>query len=103
VETVKEGRKKGPKLMVDKRRFVGTILDISIGGCSIKTSAPVQVGSRLKIEMDYSDDSTLTVLGQALRTNRTSAMGTIVHIKFIKIPRKAFNNINALVFGYDDE
>jgi hypothetical protein len=103
VETVKEGRKKVPKLMVDKRRFVGTILDISIGGCSIKTSAPVQVGSRLKIEMDYSDDSTLTVLGQALRTNRTSAMGTIVHIKFIKIPRKAFNNINALVFGYDDE
>jgi hypothetical protein len=103
VETVKDGRKKVPKLMVDKRRFVGTILDISIGGCSIKTSAPVQVGSRLKIDMDYSDDSTLTVLGQALRTNRTGAIGTIIHIKFIKVPRKAFNNINSLVFGYDEE
>jgi hypothetical protein len=103
VETVKEGRKKVPKLMVDKRRFVGTILDISIGGCSIKTSAPVQVGSRLKIDMDYSDDSTLTVLGQVLRTNRTGAIGTIIHIKFIKVPRRAFNNINALVFGYDEE
>jgi hypothetical protein len=103
VETVKEGRKKVPKLMVDKRRFVGTILDISIGGCSIKTSAPVQVGARLKIDMDYNDDSTLTVLGQVLRTNRTGAIGTIVHIKFIKVPRRAFNNINALVFGYDEE
>jgi hypothetical protein len=103
VETAKVGRKKVPKLMVDKRRFVGTILDISIGGCSIKTSAPVQVGSRLKIDMDYSDDSTLTVLGQVLRTNRTGAIGTIIHIKFIKVPRKAFNNINALVFGYDEE
>jgi hypothetical protein len=103
VENVKDGRKKVPKLMVDKRRFVGTILDISIGGCSIKTSAPVQVGSRLKIDMDYSDDSTLTVLGQVLRTNRTGAIGTIIHIKFIKVPRKAFNNINALVFGYDEE
>jgi hypothetical protein len=103
VETVKDGRKKVPKLMVDKRRFVGTVLDISIGGCSIKTSAPVEVGSRLKIDMDYSDDSTLTVLGQVLRTNRTGAIGTIIHIKFIKVPRRAFNNINALVFGYDDE
>jgi hypothetical protein len=103
VETVKDGRKKVPKLMVDKRRFVGTILDISIGGCSIKTQAPVQVGSRLKIDMDYSDESTLTVLGQVLRINRTGTAGTIIHIKFIKVPRKAFNNINALVFGYDEE
>jgi hypothetical protein len=103
VETVKEGRKKVPKLMVDKRRCVGTILDISIGGCSIKTSVPVKVGVRLKIDMDYTDDSTLTVLGQVLRTNRTGAIGTIVHIKFIKVPRRAFNNINALVFGYDEE
>jgi hypothetical protein len=103
VETVKEGRKNVPKLMVDKRRFVGTILDISLGGCSIKTSAPVQVSSRLKIDMDYSDDSTLTVLGQVLRTNRSGTAGTIIHIKFIKVPRKAFNNINALVFGYDEE
>jgi hypothetical protein len=103
VETAKVGRKKVPKLMVDTRRFVGTILDISIGGCSIKTSAPVQVGSRLKIDMDYSDDSTITVLGQVLRTNRTGAIGTIIHIKFIKVPRRAYNNINALVFGYDEE
>jgi hypothetical protein len=103
VETAKTGNKKVPKLMVDSRRFVGTIQDISIGGCSIKTSAPVQVGSRLKIDIDYSDDSTITVLGQALRTNRTGAVGTIIHIKFLKVPRKAFNNINALVFGYDEE
>jgi hypothetical protein len=103
VETAKTGKKKVPKLMVDSRRFVGTILDVSIGGCSIKTSAPVQVGSRLKIDIDYTDDSTITVLGQALRTNRTGAIVTIIHIKFLKVPRKAFNNINALVFGYDEE
>jgi c-di-GMP-binding flagellar brake protein YcgR len=103
VDTVKAGRKKSPKLMVDTRRFTGTILDISIGGCSIKTSAPVQVGSRLKIDIDYSDDSTISVLGQVLRSNRSGTVGTIIHIKFLKVPRRAFNNISALVFGYDDE
>jgi hypothetical protein len=103
VENAKTGRKKVPKLVVDSRRFVGTILDISTGGCSLKTSAPVQVGSRLKLDIDYSDESVITVLGQVLRSNRSGAVGTIIHIKFLKVPRRAFNNINALVFGYDDD
>jgi hypothetical protein len=101
VETVKAGRKKVSKLVVDKRRFVGTVQDISIGGCSIKTSAPVQIGERIKLDIDHGGGSALTVLGQILRTNRAGVTGTIIHVKFIKIPRKAFNNINALVFGYD--
>jgi hypothetical protein len=101
-DTVKEGRNKTTKLVVDSRRFTGAVLDISIGGCSIKTSAPIQVGARLKIDMDYSDASNITVLGQVLRTNRSGTAGTIIHIKFLKGPRRAFNNISALVFGYDD-
>jgi hypothetical protein len=103
VDNAKSGKKKAPKLMVDSRRFTGIILDISIGGCSIKTSAPVRVSSRLKIDIDYNDDSMITVLGQVLRTNRSGATGTIVHIKFLKVPSRAFNNIHALVFGYSDE
>ncbi|MDR1057936.1 MAG: flagellar brake protein [Treponema sp.] len=96
-------KKQPPKLVIDKRRFTGTILDISIGGCSLKTSALVQVGSRLKLEIDYDDVSMIAVLGQVLRTNRSGAVGTIIHIKFLKIPRRAFNAINAVVFGYNED
>jgi hypothetical protein len=104
VDTVKIGkRKQVPKLVVDNRRYGGTVLDISIGGCSIKVSTPVQVGSRLKISIDSGNNSTMTVLGQVLRINRTGAAGTVMHIKFLKIPKKAFNSISALVFGYDEE
>jgi hypothetical protein len=45
----------------------------------------------------------INVLGQALRINRSGAAGTIVHIKFLKIPRRAFNAINAVVFGYHED
>jgi len=96
------GKKSPPKLTVDTKRFTGTVQDVSIGGCSIKTSAPVQVGSRLKITLDYSDNFLISVLGQVLRANR-SPSGTIIHIKFLKVPRKAFNSINAFVFGYDEQ
>jgi hypothetical protein len=96
-------KKKTPKLIVNNRKYKGTVLDISTGGCSMKTSAPVQVGSRLKMTVDYSDSCLISVLGQVLRANRSGSIGTILHIKFLKVPRRAFNSIGALVFGYDEE
>jgi hypothetical protein len=95
------GKKKPPKLVVDTKKFTGTVLDVSIGGCALKTSAPIQVGSRLKISIDYDDGPLIHVLGQVLRSNRSGAVGTILHMKFLKVPRRAFNSISSLVFGYD--
>jgi c-di-GMP-binding flagellar brake protein YcgR len=95
---VKEGRGN-----VDTRRFTGTVVDISSGGCSIKTISPVQAGSRLKIDVECSLSPMITVQGQVLRTNRSGAAGTILHIKFFEVPRRAFNTINALVFEYNEE
>ena len=103
LEEAAAGRKKAPKLVVDSKRFSGTVQDVSIGGCSIKTSAPIQIGSRLKITIDYNESYLISVLGQVLRVNRSGPMGTIIHIKFLKVPRKAFNSISALVFGYNDD
>jgi c-di-GMP-binding flagellar brake protein YcgR len=88
------------KLVVDKRRLTGNILDISIGGCSIKTNAPVNSGARLKIEFSQGDTAA-AALGQVLRTNRSGA-STIMHVKFLKIPRKSLNAINAFVYEYAD-
>ena len=97
------GKHKTSKLVVDnKKRFKGTVQDISAGGCSLKTSNPIPVGSRLKLIIEHDESYLMTVLGQAIRTNR-SAMATIIHIKFLKVPRRAFNSICALAYGYNDE
>ena len=95
------GRKMTSKLVVDARKFRGTVMDISAGGCAMKTPTPVPVGSRLKIAIDHDDNYVINVLGQAIRSNRSSS-GTIFHIKFLKVPRRAFNSISAMVFGYND-
>ena len=102
LEETGTGRKKTARLIVENRKFNGRIKDISAGGCALKTSAPIQLGSRLKINIDYDDNYVINVLGQVIRTNR-SAAGTILHIKFLKVPRRAFNSISALVFGYNDD
>jgi hypothetical protein len=74
-------------------------MDISIGGCAIKTIAPVSSGARLKIEFVMGDDVQVAALGQVLRTNRTG-MNTFLNIRFLKVPRKSMNTINAFVYEY---
>jgi c-di-GMP-binding flagellar brake protein YcgR len=96
-----EGSGKKQRLIVDKRRLQGSIADISVGGCSMKILAPVQVGARFKIEF-MQGDSNVAALGQVLRSNRTG-MNTIIHVKFLKIPQKSMNIINAFVYEYGRE
>jgi len=96
-----EGSGKKQRLIVDKRRLTGNIADISVGGCSIKSKAPIQVGARMKIEFTHGEYS-VAALGQVLRTNR-AGMVTIVHIKFLKVSRKSMNIINAFVYEYANE
>ena len=92
-------RRRETKMTVDKRKFSGNILDISIGGCSIKTSAPLNTGQRLKIEFTREDNSIVVALGEVLRANR-SGVCTIMNIKFLRIPRKSLNSINTMVYEY---
>jgi c-di-GMP-binding flagellar brake protein YcgR len=96
------GRKKEKKMVVDRRRLSGNIMDISIGGCSIKTNVSIQSGARLKIEFMQNGNPNVAVLGQVLRTNR-NGLSTVMHVKFLKVPRRSLTAINALVFEYSDE
>lgn len=102
VKVEETGRKKEKKMIVDKRQIRGTILDISIGGCSIKANAAIPSGTLLKINFDHSGFMSVAVLGQVLRTNR-SGVSIVMHIKFLRIPRKSMNAINAIVFDYSDD
>jgi hypothetical protein len=101
IEEIGKGRKKQVRMTADKRRFTGTIQDISMGGCAIKTNAGISAGNRIKIEFDYAGSIGLAVLGQVLRLNR-SGFSTVIHIKVLKAPRKALNAVNAAVFDYED-
>ncbi|MDR1858292.1 MAG: PilZ domain-containing protein [Treponema sp.] len=99
VHVEETGRKNERKMVVDKRKFSGNILDISIGGCSIKASSPLGIGQRLKIEFTREDNSIVVALGEVLRTTK-AGVSTIMNIKFLKVPRKSLNSINAMVYEY---
>ncbi|MFQ3547761.1 MAG: PilZ domain-containing protein, partial [Termitinemataceae bacterium] len=103
VEERKIGRKIEKRTLVDDRRSLGTILDISAGGCAIKSAAALSAGSYLKIEFDDEQDKSHAALGRVIRTNKTGTIGGIMHIQFVKIPRKTLNAINAMVYEYSQD
>ncbi|MDR2716545.1 MAG: PilZ domain-containing protein [Treponema sp.] len=92
---------KTKKMTVDKRRYTGNIQDISVGGCSMKVTIQVIPKQRLKLEFIDDDDTIVAALGEVLRISR-SGMGTIIHIKFLKVPRRSLNSINAMVYDYEN-
>jgi c-di-GMP-binding flagellar brake protein YcgR len=96
-----EGSGKKQRLIVDKRRLSGNIADISVGGCSIKIMAPVQVGAKFKIEFTQGD-ANVAALGQVLRSNR-AGMSTVIHVRFLRVSQKSMNVINAFVYEYGRE
>jgi hypothetical protein len=99
-----KGRKGESRMVVEARRYGGKLVDISIGGCAIQSSAVIPAGSRLKIEFEHSGNVVpIMVLGQVLRINRGSVTSTILHTKFLKVPRKAMNAINTIVFEYSED
>jgi len=103
LEETGSGRKKTNKLVVDTKKYSGSVQDISSGGCAVKTGAPIQVGSRVKINFDYSGSFIISALGQVIRMNKSGYTGMILHIKFLKVPRRSYNSINSLVYGFDED
>jgi c-di-GMP-binding flagellar brake protein YcgR len=103
VEQRQVGRKIEKQTFVDPRRSLGTIIDISAGGCAIKSTTTIPAGSYLKIEFEDSDGKSLAALGRIVRTNKSGVIGGIMHIQFVKIPKKTFNTINAMVYEYDQQ
>ena len=96
-----EGSGKKQRLVVDKKRITGNIADVSVGGCSLKTRTPINVGSKLKIEFTQGDNNNVAALGQVLRINRSGG-ATITHVKFLRVSRKSMNLINAFVYEYSN-
>ncbi|MCL2180110.1 MAG: PilZ domain-containing protein [Treponema sp.] len=96
-----EGSGKKQKMIVDKRRISGNIADISVGGCSVRTGAPVKAGAMFKIEFTQ-EASKVAALGQVLRINR-AGINTVLHIKFLRVTTRSMNIINAFVYEYAHE
>lgn len=98
-----QGRKIVKETIVDERRSMGTIVDISAGGCALKSAGAIRTGEYVKVEFDDAQGRPMAAFGRIVRTNKTGSVGGVMHIQFLKTTRKTINAINATVYGYEQE
>ena len=93
------GRNQKRKAIVDSSTGVlGTIIEISSGGCSMRASYPLAAGELLKIEFEAVDGEKIIVFGKNKSIKRIKPMGAVMHIMFTKVSQKNINSINSYIY-----
>ena len=85
------------------RGTLSTMLDISSGGCSIRTAHPLSAGELIKVEFEAEHRSVINFYGKVLGTRKARPYGAIMHIMFTRISKQNLNNINAFIYNYGEE
>jgi hypothetical protein len=79
----------------------GTIIDLSVGGLSIETTAPYDRNQYLRVEFELREEYKVVGVGKVKRIERNAARKTwIMHIQFTKISKKNKNEIFAVLYNY---
>lgn len=98
------GKNSPRKAIVDgKRGTLGTILDISAGGCSLRSSYPLGSSELLKVEFETSQRQKVTVFGKIVGMDRMNPPGGIMHIMFTRISRANMNRINSFIYNFESQ
>jgi len=100
VELAGSGKHAARNVRVERMAWPGTVVDVSAGGLSLQSANPLDAGGYVKIEFDPGNGQ-LAVFGSVVRMNRVRG-GGVMHVRFVKISRKAVNELLSFVYGYSD-
>jgi hypothetical protein len=96
-----QGRTGERKALVENRRLLGHLLDISAGGCSVSSLSPLETGSLCKLEFEIRRGSRIVVFGKVKKTRGLrSQHGGVMHIMFTTLSSQYLNQIYTFVYGY---
>ena len=87
----------------NSRGNLATMLDISAGGCSIRSVHPLTAGELIKVDFETEDRSSVSFYGKVINTRKATPHGGVMHIKFTRITKGNLNSINAFVYNYQEE
>jgi c-di-GMP-binding flagellar brake protein YcgR len=95
------GRKAEKKAIVENHlRSLGTVVDLSAGGCAVQALAPFEPGSLVMIEFDIDRKAPIRAFGKVKRVRRLAGRGGIMHVMFTRVTRQYLNRIRAFVYDF---
>ena len=96
-----EGRKTERKAAVEKSmRGFGRIIDLSAGGCAIRTDSPLEKGKLIMIEFDIDKKAPIRAFGKVMSVRRQPGRGGSMHLMFTKVTQQYLNRISEFVYDF---
>jgi c-di-GMP-binding flagellar brake protein YcgR len=96
-----EGRKIERKAIVEQNmRTLGTVVDLSAGGCAIQTLNPFDKGKLVMIEFDIDKRAPVRSFGKVMQVHRQKGRGGSMHVMFTRVTRQHLNRISEFVYDF---
>ncbi|MBN2444047.1 MAG: PilZ domain-containing protein [Spirochaetales bacterium] len=105
LQVVNVGTKRRPRKKVEvleNKRNIGVIFNISVGGCRVGCAALYKKGTYVKIDFDIKPKAPVSAMGKIQSVKRRPGAGVnhIIHVKFVKLSVKSRNNIYSHIYNY---
>ncbi|MFI5368462.1 MAG: PilZ domain-containing protein [Spirochaetia bacterium] len=96
-----EGRKGDRKAVVETNmRTLGTVVDLSAGGCAIQSLNPFEKGRLVMIEFDIDKQAPVRSFGKVMHVQRQKTRGGVMHVKFTRVTQQHLNRISEFVYDF---
>jgi c-di-GMP-binding flagellar brake protein YcgR len=101
ITEVGHGRNVEKKATVELQlRALGTVVDLSAGGCAIQAMSPFEPGALVMIEFDIDKKAPIRSFGKVKRVRRLKGRGGIMHVMFTRVTRQYLNRIRSFVYDF---
>jgi c-di-GMP-binding flagellar brake protein YcgR len=96
-----QGRKAERKAVVEQNmRTLGTVVDLSGGGCAVQTLNPFDKGKLVMIEFDIDKKAPIRAFGKVMHIHRQKGRGGVMHVMFTRVTRRYLNRISEFVYDF---
>ncbi len=96
-----QGRRVERKASVDQSlRALGTVVDLSAGGCAVQTLSPLEKGKLVMVEFDIDRKAPIRAFGKVMGVARRKGRGGIMHVMFTSVTRQHLNRICSFVYDF---
>ena len=81
-------------------RALGTVVDLSTGGCAIQTLSPFEPGRLVMVEFDIERKTPIRAFGKVRGVRRSGPRGGVMHVMYTRVTRQYLNRICEFVYDF---
>jgi hypothetical protein len=88
-------------VVVTNQGRIGTMIDISAGGCALSSHKPLPRGELIKISFEPQRGNAVVAFGKIVDSRMVTRTKTTLHVMFTRASSKNLNKINEYVYDFN--